>query len=112
MGSLEKAEPRNNIVKGQEHLTHRERLTELGLFSLAKRLRGSVIVVDIYLTGSFKSDRVNLLSVVLGSVTRGHRLQLCPRCPQIGHLGQKNALEECGSTGMGAGDVEIVLGGF
>lgn len=73
---MEKAEPRNNIVKGQEHLTHRERLTELGLFSLAKRLRGSVIVVDIYLTGSFKSDRANLLSVVLACVTRGHRLQL------------------------------------
>lgn len=46
------------------------------MFSLAKRLRGSVIVVNIYLTGSFKSDRANLLSVVLGSVTRGHRLQL------------------------------------
>lgn len=38
------------MVKGQENMTQRERLKELGLFSLAKRIRGSITAVDIYLT--------------------------------------------------------------
>ena len=79
MESLEKAEQRAyNMVKGQEHMTQRERLKELGLFSLAKRIRGNIIAVDIYLTESYENDRAKLLSMVLDNVTRsnGHRLQL------------------------------------
>lgn len=67
------------MVKGQEeNMTQRERLKELGLFSLAKKIRGSIIVVDIYLTGSYKNDRAKLLSMVLDNTTRnnGHRLEL------------------------------------
>lgn len=59
-------------------MTQRERLKEVSLFSLAKRTRGSIIAVDIYLTGSYKNDRAKLLSVVLDNMTRsnGHRLEL------------------------------------
>lgn len=66
------------MVKGQEHMTQRERLKELGLFSLAKRIRGNIIAVDIYLTESYNNDRAKLLSMVLDNVARsnGHRLQL------------------------------------
>ena len=58
-------------------MTQRERLKELGLFSLAKRTRGNIIAVNIYLTESYKNDRAKLLSTVLDNVTRsdGHRLQ-------------------------------------
>lgn len=43
-GDLKKAQHRNqNMVKGQERPTHREKLKKLGLFSLAKRIRGNVI---------------------------------------------------------------------
>lgn len=66
----------DNMVKGQENMTQRERLKEFGLFSLADK--GSIIEVDIYLTGSYKNDRAKLLSVVLDNMTRnnGHRLEL------------------------------------
>lgn len=59
-------------------MTQRQRVEELGLFSLAKRIRGDIIAVDIYLTESYKNDRAKLLSMVLGNVTRsdGHRPQL------------------------------------
>lgn len=79
VGNLEKAKQRaDNIVKGQESMTQRERLKELGLFSLAKRIRGSITAVDIYLTGSYRNDRAKLLSEVLDNKTRnnGHRLEL------------------------------------
>lgn len=79
MGNLEKAKQRaDNVVKGQDNMTQRERLKKLGLFSLAKRIRGSVIAVDIYLTGSYKNDRAKLLPMVLDNMTRnnGHRLEL------------------------------------
>lgn len=51
MGSLEKAKQRAyNTVKGQEPMTQRERLKQLGLFSLVKRIRGNTIAVNIYST--------------------------------------------------------------
>lgn len=77
MENLEKAKQKaDNMVKGQENMTQRERLKEFGLFSLADK--GSIIEVDIYLTGSYKNDRAKLLSVVLENMTRnnGHRLEL------------------------------------
>lgn len=76
--NLEKAKQRpDNMVKGQENVTQRERLKELGLFSLAKRIRGSTTAVDIYLTKSYRNDRAKLLSMVLDNMTRnnGHRLE-------------------------------------
>lgn len=75
--NLEKAKQRaDSMVKGQENMTHRERLKQLGLFSLAK-IRGSIIAADIYLTGSYKNDRGKLLLVVLDNMTgnNGHRLE-------------------------------------
>lgn len=66
------------MVKGQEYMTQKERLKELGLFSLAKRTRGNTTAADIYLTESYKNDRAKLLSMALDRVTRsnGHRPQL------------------------------------
>lgn len=87
------------MVKGQEHMTQRERLKELGLFSLAKRIRGNIIADYIYLTESYKNDRAKLLSMVLDNVTRssGHRLQLGLFRSDIGkkvHLKRSAALEQ------------------
>lgn len=66
------------MVKGQENMTQRERLKELGLFSLAKRIRGSITAVDISLTERYRNDRAKLLSVVLDNTTRNNRHRLEP----------------------------------
>ena len=55
------------IIQGMEHLSYKDRLRELGLFSLEKkRLRDDLIDSFCYLKGSYRKQGDGLLSKVCG----------------------------------------------
>jgi len=66
------------MIRGLEHLSYKERLRELGLFSLKKRRqRGDLINARKCFTGRCKEDGARLFSVVPSDKTRGngHKLK-------------------------------------
>ena len=64
------------MIRGLEHLSYEERLRELGLSSLKRRLQGGLMTAFQYLKGAYKQEGEQLFTRVDRNRTRGNGLKL------------------------------------
>jgi len=65
------------MIRGLEHLSYEDRLTEVGLFSLEKRrLQEDLIAAFLYMKGDYKKDGDNLISRACCNGTRSNGFKL------------------------------------